>query len=547
MTTPRLEQTDRGLTVIAAGRYMYSRHNPSQRPEASARRMEARDQCLYVVPSPLLGYGLNILLERVPDSSHVLALEVSPELMELCAESIPAELKNHPRISWLSVSDNKGLYAFLSRLGLWRFRRILRADLSAGASLNEPLYTELLNFMSSLLASYWRNRNTLIRMGRAWIRHVYANLAALSADTLGHQLELLPSGHPVVVAGAGPSLEAALPFLHRNQAGLHILAADTAAGALWKAGIRPDAIVVLETQAWNMLDFHGLAESRIPVIADLSAYPPSLRAAGGSWHVFSSEFAPLRFLHNLRQAGLREYSLPPLGSVGVAAVEIGLSVTSGPVLLCGLDFAYTPGKTHARGTAVHQWQLSTSNRLRPCSTWHPAGAASSVTAAAAAGGSIHSDKVLFSYARLFKDRYAQEQRLRILEPGGVDLGIPLISFEQAQTMLAGRTDIRKPEFILPPSASAPASAPAPASPAARGFLESELKAMDNIIEAWELYAAGKTEAGTVAAALDGMDQIFADFPDTPRRLQTDNAFLVRAVSRARRLQRYILRQLGPGA
>ncbi|PIE05038.1 MAG: hypothetical protein CSA76_01105 [Spirochaetales bacterium] len=509
MNSPRLESTEHGLTVEAAGRYLYSRYNPSSRPQKAALAVESAEQCLYFVPSPLLGYGLQTLLDRIPESSHILALEVSEELENLCREARSAELAGHPRVSWVQIKDTAGLNAFLEQLGLWKFRRIKRVDLSGGSALHAHLYRTLYNFTAPDTA-----------------------LLPHTAQPPGP----FTSG-PIVVAGAGPSLEKAFPFLRKNQQKLYILAADTAAAALWRAGIKADAIVVLETQAWNMLDFHGLSQSGIPVIGDLSAYPPSLNASGGAHQLFSSNFANLYFLNRARKAGLRPYILPPLGSVGIAAVEIALASTSGTVLLSGLDFAYTPGKTHAQGTSVHRWQLSRISRLTPAPLWPAAMAAVPSRVPAASGGSIQTDRVLESYAAIFKDRYAKESRLGILQPGGADLNLPLVRFEEAGKLLLKEKEPWQGIFPQKSSASADAQA----------FLSEELQTLERVIDRWQHYAEGRAEASDVAAALTERDEIYADFPDPPPLPREDNAFLVRAVSRSRRLQRYILRQLNPEA
>jgi len=531
MNAPRLVETDRGATVFAANRYLYSRRSPVDRPARIAGETPVLERCLYVIPSPLLGYGLDVLAGRIPESSRILALETSQELFGLCCPSVSADLLNHPRITWARLDDIESLHAVVREIGLWRFRRIRRVDLNAGADLDAARYSEFLRFLHSDLENYWRNRHALGRFGRHWIRHLLANLAdiAMSEDVFRPITDYVVPGIPVVV-GAGPSLDAGIPFLRDNRSRLTVLAADTALPALLGSGIRPDAVVVLETQSWNLLDFHGAIGSGIPVMADITAYPGTLRGTGGPCYLFSSTFADLNALDRLETAGARPPSIPALGSVGLAAVDIALSSPAPTVLVTGLDFCYAPAQSHARGSSVHRWQTYRRRRLEPHPGFERAMGRPRTEARSADGRRVTTDAVLSSYADLFRDRFAASGRLRILEPGGIDLGVPMISASEAAGLSPSPGRIRRCDGITGPNPDG-----------ARSFLAEESAGLKEAIAAWDAYAGGAGRADQVGRALQGLDEIFCDFPDEPPLPKTDDAFLVRAIRRCRAVLRYLER------
>ena len=66
---PLLTETGRGLTVFYRGKNLYSSSEPREgaRRRAAAARLE--DRSLVLVPGPGLGYGLEVLLERLPPGS----------------------------------------------------------------------------------------------------------------------------------------------------------------------------------------------------------------------------------------------------------------------------------------------------------------------------------------------------------------------------------------------------------------------------------------------------------------------------------------------
>lgn len=534
MNDPRLEDTGRGLTVLADNRYLYSRYQPESRAIKIAESAPVESKCLYFVPSPLLGFGMQELARRIPEDSLILAVETAQEMMALCAPQLPDGLTSNPRVIQVRLSDINSLHALLYKIGPWRFRRIRRVDLSGGATLNPGLYDSLAAFLVQDLTTYWRNRHALGRMGRDWTRHILANLAEIGSggNIIKSIADLDIPGVPVVI-GAGPSLETALPFLRKCRDNLWILAADTAIPALISAGIEPDAAVVLETQAWNLLDFHGTSNSKIPVIADITAYPPSLTQMGGPCYLFSSDFAELNFVRRLDSAELRGYAIPPLGSVGLAALEVAMIRSDGPILLTGLDFAYKPGKSHARGTSFHQWQMSVLHRLNPSPGWEASIKRPRLESPGASGKPLKTDSILQGYADILKDRFSGSGRFFVLEPGGLDLGIPLLNESDAEALILSdgvpKEERRSSDGNIINAESASA------------FLNDEKSHLNLVIDKWDDYVEGRSSASDLAAAMEGLDEIFSDFPDEPPMPKSEDSFLVRAVTRSRQLLRYINR------
>ena len=244
MSATRLEMTDRGPTVIHDGRYLYSKRDPVRTPERIAQTVPGEERCLYLLPSPLLGYGLEILAERIPENSMILAFEFSIEIFALCTPEIPQRLLNHPLIEWARLSDTPSMAVLLDRIGLWKFRRIKRVDINGGVSVHPELYNSLCDFAEGRLVNYWKNRHTLGRMGRSWIRHLFSNLIAASrADLTPGKSFSGPSSQMTVIVGAGPSLDESLTFLKQHRKLIRIISTDTALSSLLSSGIRPDARV----------------------------------------------------------------------------------------------------------------------------------------------------------------------------------------------------------------------------------------------------------------------------------------------------------------
>ncbi len=526
MDVPRLEDTGRGLTVFC-DRYLYSKRDPARRSISVSKTAPVEPHTLYIVPSPLLGYGLKELLNRITDDSFILAIEISQTLFHLCSPFISREFLNHPQLSIVRLSDEINLKALLDNLGYWRFRRVHRIDLNAGASRSPEDYNRLTEFAINALATYWRNKHILRALGRHWVRHLFANLSSSSLQSPRSW-----TGKPIVVTGAGPSLEDSLDFLIQYRELVEIWATDTSLGTLLAAGIRPDVISVLETQFWNHMDFHGAADTGINIIADITSYPGSLSITGGRTAVYFSSFAELSVLKRLEKTvpGIRK--IPPLGSVGLSTVYLALHCSDAPIFLTGLDFAYTPGKTHARESSMHKWQLINLSRINPSPGWSSIMQRPRMKADGYGQKEIKTDRVLMGYAELFRDHFGGSERLYMLT-GGVDLYIPSVNRSEALKLI---TQVKKAVKAVQENPDHHEEV--------RIFLQNELQGLNQIIENWDNYNEKTEDVRNLKRNLEAYEHSFCDFPTEHLFPEVDDVFLFQSVKRCRKLKRCIQRVSG---
>ena len=341
---PLLVDTGRGLSIQYQGRWLYSRRDPLAAPRAAVLATPTKPETLYVVPSPCLCHGLRELLESLPDSSAVLCVEADGSLRSIAAQTITEEF---PEVALTSPAEAVASYHELEkRVSPTRFRRAIEVRLSGGRVLHEAEYDGMLAAIDADIGVRFRNRLALVRMGRLWTKNIIANIGSMRWDSVRN---LESGGRPIVVCGAGPSLDCSIPLLRRYRDGLFVLACDTASGALARACVVPDAIVCLEGQVYNVEDFLPLGGRPIALIADLSSHPSSFRALSGPVTLTLSEYTESAFLSRLAASGLPCIAVPPLGSVGVLAIRIA-RILGGPILVAGLDFAFNQGKTHCAGS-----------------------------------------------------------------------------------------------------------------------------------------------------------------------------------------------------
>lgn len=407
-----LESVGDGLNVIWNGSPLYSRYQP--RHGAERGLPTAEDRVLYFVPSPLLGYGLDKFLEKLPASSHVFCVEFDSDLIAITEK----HLANWQtlQVDFLAAPNEKNTDTLLKKLNMDRFDRCICFHVNGGHLLSSDLYQAIYRFCCHALQTHHQNREVLQKNGDLWLSHFIKNLALLP-QTQSYNLE--PSHDPILVVGAGASLEKILNDIKRYRRSFRLVAVDTAVPCLLAHDIVPDLVFILESSYHNLQDFISFPRDNLVIIRDLTSFPQQARLFSCYQALFLTHFAPLSLLKRLQNA-IPLLTLPPLGSVGVAALGFALKITKGPIFFTGLDFSFHLGKNHARGAYSHQLSLQNWHRLAPNPMLSQQLTRPLIPQENGYGEKIYTDPILLNYAQMAGQ--GSKEQIFCLSQDGLSLG-----------------------------------------------------------------------------------------------------------------------------
>lgn len=428
MERPRLVDTPGGVSLEYRGRFLYSRRDPRKGPERIAAEYPLQADTLYLLPSPLLGYGVFTLLDRLPETSLILCVEAERPLLELFKQVLANN--KHPargRLMVLDTLEPDRVYAALVKREHWPYRRLEIITLNGGVSLGREAYEVLRTHLDERIRLAYQDRITKVFLARRWLKNLFTNLGA---DWGLESYRAIKIEKPVVVAGAGESLEGTLPDLANRREEIYLLAADTALPVLSAAGIIPDATVVLEAQFINMRDFYSSPLNEIDLIADISSFPAVFRLPWRRRFGFASRFAPIKTLDRLFSGPLTGFEFPAYGSVGIAALALARALCTQAIYISGIDFCYRLGKSHARGNQFHLGELAQSSRFSPSGGLRRFFERPLVRTRGKISP-VLSDLILLNY-RAGLGEYLQDKRdIYDLNPAGLDLGLPSVQLRDA--------------------------------------------------------------------------------------------------------------------
>ena len=187
-----------------------------------------------------------------------------------------------------------------------------------------------------------------------FIDHFLSNFYRLGCSFDGNGLKNLFKGIPAIVCGAGPSLTKEIETLRTLQDKALIFAGGSAIPALTVQGIMPHFGVAYDPNQEEFERFKQAQAFEIPILYASRLYPhvfntcngPSgyLHSQTGGWAEYWVE-KHLNLKQNPLQSGLNLEAL----SVTTAALQLACTYGCNPIILLGVDLAFTDSQLYASG------------------------------------------------------------------------------------------------------------------------------------------------------------------------------------------------------
>ena len=409
LSKPCLLECRQGLSVLKSvtyrGKALYSKYAPDKAVKALVEKQTLLDSSVFLLESPALWYGTKELLEKISDTSIVCAFEADRELFAF-SKDILKEKDFADKIHFFSPDSLDAFDAFLRKeVEEKSLKRIIPLDFSAGVNFERPLYQKVNLACQEIVERFWKNRITLQKFGRLYSKNFFLNLPKLIySDELKNLAGSVKKN--IILFGAGESLEKIFSFekkddlIKKINSDFFVIAVDAALPALFDMGIKVDAAVLMEGQAAITKAFIG-SKNKIPfLIQDMCSRPDIAALINARPLLYLSKYAKASFLESAVEELSFTSIFPPLGSVGLMALEAALLLkeSSKKIFIFGLDFSYSLGKTHANGCPAHKNQLLKTNRLCPLENYDAS--FSSLCINDKGENKIYTNQALLSYAKL---------------------------------------------------------------------------------------------------------------------------------------------------
>ncbi|GEM_PF-4493870 len=311
------------------------------------------------------GYHLKELLHN-RQLKRIIIYEKSWEtirsILELCDFTF---LQTCTHLEWYIDQSYRQLYSSLITAS--NGFDIVSITLPGMRSIDTDYYSRPEHILTQLQTMVQTNQITMQRSYKSIISNTIKNC---SRETPLRILRAAgtPDTIPVIIAGAGPSLDTAIPLLKKHANTFLLLATDSAALPLIHEGIIPHYIIAGDPQIANTRHFRyipsqlrtslllcdpALHHTTIALWNENTVYYHAGNPVLAGWDALST--------YEIIRTG---------GSVTTAAFACARLLTIGPIAFVGQDFCNSHVQTHCRGSMYERYRQQRCNRLTPLQTLH---------------------------------------------------------------------------------------------------------------------------------------------------------------------------------
>ena len=311
---------------------LHSRYNPLGEAERYLDSLDLHgDFRFFILIEPGIGYLLSPLRQRYPSS----------KIISIHAKDMP-EMISRPDSFWYPGSK-KSLRDFLEQeIPETEAALIKVIEWRPAMAVYKEAYRFLLSETVEFLKQTDASARTMKQFGQKWFKNFFKNLIFFSKILIP-----APFSFPLLITGAGPSLEETIPLIQKERSNLLLLAVSSSVSALKACGLEPDIIISSDGGNWALLHLYECIRENedIKLAVSLNAALPSqcknssflLVSDGSLWQELILQRLEIPFI-----------SLPQRGTVSAAALDLAFALSDSMVFLTGVDLSHKDIQTHAR-------------------------------------------------------------------------------------------------------------------------------------------------------------------------------------------------------
>jgi hypothetical protein len=193
----------------------------------------------------------------------------------------------------------------------------------------------------------WMELNTRNAYSRRWVDQGLKNLPLFAHGKNLKELDGLFKGKPAILIAPGPSLEKNIHLLKEAKGRAVLIAQLQSVRRLYKAGVQPDFVVVLDPQDLTAPPFNNLQdvpdEFLTNLVVGVTCHPAVIRRFKSVFY-FGGGGGVDRWLQTQLSDSLRDLSG---NTTAVSCLRLALDWTCSPIIMVGQDLSVSEGRRYA--------------------------------------------------------------------------------------------------------------------------------------------------------------------------------------------------------
>lgn len=323
--------------------YLHSKYNPIKEAQKYYKDYEKINYGSIII---MFGFGLSYyvqeLYDRIKTRGTIVIFEPDKEIFDIVMKNIDI----------CDILENEDIFITFEIDKLFVFG-VDNCDyklesIQVYKEIYLEQYKEFMKKIKMTLNNIRMNSSTIYFFKSIWIRSNFSNFKYILKSYQLFDFKNMFNNKPIIVVGAGPSLNKNVHLLKELKGKICIISAFSAAKVLEKEGIVPDFITTIDSLQYGITDF----EANIPLICTKHCNRELLEKhkANKIFSINSNEFLK-SILENIK-----EDNVFPGTTVTYFCSTIASYFGASEIILIGQDFSWTKEDTHAKGS-VHNKNL----------------------------------------------------------------------------------------------------------------------------------------------------------------------------------------------
>jgi hypothetical protein len=308
-----------------------------------------RPNALYIASG--FGEHVETLLPRMDAEAYLVIYEASlKDLKATLASKDWSVVLGDPRVFLFAGEATAVDFELLHQMSIARIDQVIPARFSPAWQLDEKAYGEFFSEIARQFEVVRKLHLTSFNDGIFWQSTTFPNLPHHCQAPDVRALENIFPDVPVVLAGAGPSLDEAEEFLKKIADRAVIIAVNSSYRKLRKIGIKPHMVLAADPRDDTCRGFDGqITDDGTYLVSPFIVNPRVVKAFAG--HTFSWSGENNALVAALRKRlGLREGTvILEKGTVSLSVADLAFLMGARQLILVGQDMAIAgSGLTHTK-------------------------------------------------------------------------------------------------------------------------------------------------------------------------------------------------------
>ena len=322
--------------------YLHSKYSPIKEAKRYYKEFKVRYGTLVICFGFSLSYYIDELSKKINRTDNIIVYEPDKELFDIVMKNID--------ISHIISNEDIKIILNLNDIKMGLLGRPVDKKIEIMPIYEKFYEEEIIEFMKQVKNSIDTDLisvNTKEKFKMEWGRNDFGNIESILNSYNMFDFKDVFKDKPIVVVGAGPSLNKNIHLLKEIEGKVCIICAFSAAKALEKQGIKPNFLVTVDSKQYGLEEY----EANIPLLYIKEAGKELLKNHK-SEKLFCLSIDEV-FLINILNAEEKISFIPMSGTVASFAAGSARHFGASEIILIGQDFSWTKEKAHADGT-VHK-------------------------------------------------------------------------------------------------------------------------------------------------------------------------------------------------